>query len=183
MAMTSLFKSYCQQKANKIDGVKNKHTLELLSEYEDNTFTTNHSLSNSFQKTWDMGNMPTIILDKPIRTQGDGGNPTTKQQQKIRKATSTTAYHATTKPNEKEDGVLPTTKADKIEDDVVHEEHHEDPLFEETKSKKLRTWLLRLRKVLDENKTDKNLKGDFFVLAKKKTSTGQTALKKRVVLR
>jgi hypothetical protein len=125
-----------------------------------------------------MGNMPTIILDKPIGTQGDGGNPTTKQQQKIGKATSTTAYHPTTKPNEKEDEVLPTTKADKIEDDVVHEEHHEDPLFEETKSKKLRTWLLRLRKVLDENKTDQNLKGDFFVLAKKNFNWTDRAQKK-----
>jgi hypothetical protein len=30
MAMTSLFKSYCLQKASEINGVKNKQTLELF---------------------------------------------------------------------------------------------------------------------------------------------------------
>jgi hypothetical protein len=114
-AMTSLFKSYCQQKANKINGLKNKCTLELLSEYEDNTFTTDHFLSSSFQEKWETGN---------VRTEGDGGNPTTKKQKKNVKASIATAYHLTAKPNENEDEVLPTMKANNIEDDVVHVEHH-----------------------------------------------------------
>ncbi len=33
MAMTSSFKSYCLQKASKINSVKNKQTLEFFSEY------------------------------------------------------------------------------------------------------------------------------------------------------
>ncbi len=60
-----------------------------------------------------------------------------------------------TKETAKADNIIedevPTTKADKIEDEVVHKEGHEDPVFEETKFKKLHSWLLRLNKVLDEN--------------------------------
>ncbi len=60
-----------------------------------------------------------------------------------------------TKETTKADNIIedevPTTKADKIEDEVVHNEVHEDPVFEETKFKKLHSWLLQLNKVLDEN--------------------------------
>jgi hypothetical protein len=72
MAMTSSFKSYCLQKANKINHVKNEHTLEFFLGYQDDTFTTSCFLS-SLEEKRETGNLPKIILDKAVATKGEGG--------------------------------------------------------------------------------------------------------------
>ena len=115
-------------------------------EYQDDTFTTSHFLS-SLEEKRETGNPPIIIPEKAVVTQGEGGNNTTPVQvEQIEVLVETSGNKKLTKETTKADNIIedevPTTKADKIEDEVVHKEGHEDPVLEETKLKKLYSWLL-----------------------------------------
>ena len=194
-AMTSSFKSYCQQNAYEINGVKNEHTLEFFMEYENHIITTHRFLCR-IQVFREKGKLRTnsIIHDVALVNKGEGGNTTTpeqvlqfkvcknltkeeeleketkeKEMQQIGKASSTCGAHniedevPTTKDpllekskeeiekkiKEKEIGKASSTSgAHNIDDEVPTTKY---PLLEETKFKKLHSWLLRLKKVLDEN--------------------------------
>ncbi len=100
-------------------------------EYQEDTFTTSRFLS-SLEEKRETGNPPIIISEKAIVTQGEGGNNTTPVRvEQFEILVETSENKKLTKETTKADNIIedevPTTKADKIEDEVAHKEGHRIP--------------------------------------------------------
>jgi len=178
MAMTSSFENYCQQKAKEIICVKKEHSLEYFMEYENHIITTNRFLS-SLQGMMDQGKLPThtppeqvlqFRLPKNLTKEELEKKIKENDSQQIGNASSTSVAHnmehevpstkdplleknkgkmeKKIKKIQKKGKISSTSGAHNNEDEVPTAK---DPLLEETKFKKLHKWLLRLKKVLDEN--------------------------------
>lgn len=172
--MTTSFKSFSQEKANEVNAVKNDHTLEFFLEYNEDTFSVNHFLSSLEEKRKIVdvavatlgegggGNTPAVgglqfkqnSANKHITTE-EAVFETEKKKQLGKKASSSNNTvplpNATIDDNDNMNDV--PTKTNKLNDNdvVLHKGDHEEPYIQETKFKKLHSWLLRLKKVLDEN--------------------------------